>query len=136
MSRVAINLAFDSYKKRRDLIQHLSELDKMEHIPDDSEYEDTSNIPLEVLSGMIEALPEGYRTIFKMYCIDRLSHKEIADLLRIKEKSSSASLSRARALLSSAIRQYWKEMDKGASDDAWLIILKKCVVQMPSEMSY
>ena len=60
-----------------------------------------------------------------MYCIDGLSHKEIADLLRIKEKSSSASLSRARALLSSAIRQYWKEMDKGASDDAWLIILKK-----------
>ena len=125
MSRVAINLAFDSYKKRRDLIQQLSELDKMEHIPDDSEYEDTSNIPLEVLSRMIEALPEGYRTVFKMYCIDGLSHKEIADLLRIKEKSSSASLSRARALLSSAIRQYWKEMDKGASDDAWLIILKK-----------
>ena len=125
MSRVAINLAFDSYKKRRNLIRQLIELDKVEQIPDDSELEDTSDIPLEVLEEMIDSLPEGYRTVFKMYCIDGLSHKEIADLLRIKEKSSSASLSRARALLSSAIRQYWKDMDKESSDESWLMIQRK-----------
>ena len=60
----------------------------------------------EVLHEMIAALPEGYRTVFRLYCIDELSHKEIAALLGIKEKSSSASLARARASLARSIRQY------------------------------
>ena len=63
-------------------------------------------MPVEVLHEMIAALPEGYRTVFRLYCIDELSHKEIAALLGIKEKSSSASLARARASLARSIRQY------------------------------
>nr|MCR5351307.1 sigma-70 region 4 domain-containing protein [Bacteroidales bacterium] len=54
------------------------------------------------------ALPEGYRTVFELYCIEELSHKEIAKLLGIKEKSSSASLARARFQLARSIRQYWE----------------------------
>lgn len=44
-------------------------------------------------------LPEGYRTIFNLYYVEGLSHREIADLLGIKERSSSSQLARARASL-------------------------------------
>ena len=126
MSRVTINLAFDSYGKRRRLARQLVDVETMESvIPDESAYEEAVSVPPEVLSAMIEALPEGYRTVFKLYCIDGLSHKDIAALLGIKEKSSSASLSRARALLSDAIREYWRNQEEGTSPDSWSHILRK-----------
>ena len=126
MSRVTINMAFDSYGKRRRLARQLVDVEEMENvIPDESTYEETASVPPEVLSAMIEALPEGYRTVFKLYCIDGLSHKDIAALLGIKEKSSSASLSRARALLSDAIREYWRNEEDGTTPDSWSRILRK-----------
>ena len=109
MSRVALNLAFDSAKRRRRLAHQLLDVETIEEdIPEEPDYDETVSVPTEVLREMIEALPEGYRTVFRLYCIDELSHREIASLLGIKEKSSSANLSRARALLSAAIRQYQK----------------------------
>ena len=99
MARVTINLAFDSSKRRRTLAKQLVDIDQLGDIADNQEYDQSAPVPADVLHEMIEDLPEGYRTVFKLYCIDGLSHKEIADLLRIKEKSSSASLARARALL-------------------------------------
>ena len=126
MSRVTINMAFDSYGKRRRLARQLVDVEEMENaIPDESTYEEAASVPPEVLGAMIEALPEGYRTVFKLYCIDGLSHKDIAALLGIKEKSSSASLSRARALLSDAIREYWRNEEEGTSPDSWCRILRK-----------
>ena len=126
MSRVTINMAFDSYGKRRRLARQLVDVEEMENvIPDESTREEAASVPPEVLSAMIEALPEGYRTVFKLYCIDGLSHKDIAALLGIKEKSSSASLSRARALLSDAIREYWRNQEDGTSPDSWSRILRK-----------
>ena len=126
MSRVTINMAFDSYGKRRRLARQLVDVEEMENvIPDESTREEAASVPPEVLSAMIEALPEGYRTVFKLYCIDGHSHKDIAALLGIKEKSSSASLSRARALLSDAIREYWRNQEEGTSPDSWSRILRK-----------
>ena len=126
MARVTINLAFDSYGKRRRLARELVDVETVENVlPDESTYEEAVSVPPEVLAAMIEALPEGYRTVFKLYCIDGLSHKDIAALLGIKEKSSSASLSRARAMLSDAIREYWRNQEDGASPESWAGILRK-----------
>ena len=44
-------------------------------------------------------LPEGYRTIFNLYYLEGLSHREIADLMGIRERSSSSQLARARTAL-------------------------------------
>ena len=107
MARVALNLAFDSAKKRHRLARELVDVEVLAgELADEPDYEQTLAVPAEVLQAMIEALPEGYRTVFRLYCIDELSHKEIAALLGIREKSSSASLARARTKLAAAIRQY------------------------------
>lgn len=111
MARVALNLAFDSARRRKRLARELVDVDTLKgEVADEPGYEQTLSVPADVLKEMIAALPEGYRTVFELYCFEELSHKEIADLLGIKEKSSSASLARARAQLARAIRQY---LDKG-----------------------
>ena len=51
-------------------------------------------------------LPEGYRAVFNLYCIEEYSHREIAQMLGINEKSSSSQLFRARAMLARKIREY------------------------------
>ncbi len=126
MARVTINLNFDSAKKRRNLTRQLVDINTLkDDISDDTVYEETATVPPEILKEMIDALPEGYRTIFCLYCIDGLSHREIAKLLRIKERSSSSSLHRARTMLSEAIRQYWRDLEDGSSSDGWTMILSK-----------
>ena len=69
-------------------------------------------IPQERLLQLIAELPEGYRTVFNLYCLDGCSHREIAAMLRINEKSSSSQLARARALLAARIRDYYNKKEK------------------------
>ena len=107
MARVALNLAFDSTRKRRRLAREIVDIETLAEIPgDEPGYEEVAAVPLEVLQAMIAALPEGFRTVFNLYCIDELSHKEIAALLGIKEKSSAATLAKARTRLARKIRQF------------------------------
>lgn len=120
MSRVALNLAFDSAKRRRRLARQLMDVEEVgDGVPEEPDYEEAASVPSEALMAMIEALPEGYRTVFRLYCIDGLSHRDIAHLLGIKEKSSSANLSRARALLIANIRQYQKDHAEGNDAVKW-----------------
>ena len=107
MARVALNLAFDSTWKRGRLAREIVDIETLAEIPgDEPGYEEVAAVPLEVLQAMIAALLEGFRTVFNLYCIDELSHKEIAALLGIKEKSSAATLAKARARLAKDIRQF------------------------------
>mgnify|MGYP002706334476 CR=1 FL=1 len=64
--------------------------------PDASEM---ARVPREVLMRFVSELPEGYRTVFNLYCIEEYSHREIARMLGINEKSSSSQLFRARTML-------------------------------------
>ena len=61
------------------------------------------------LNGFIAELPDGYRTVFNLFCIEGLSHRQIAERLGINEKSSSSQLARAKALLAKRIKQYLNE---------------------------
>ena len=52
---------------------------------------------------------DGYKTVFNLYCIEELSHREIAERLGISEKTSSSQLFRAKALLARRIKEYVKD---------------------------
>lgn len=51
------------------------------------------------LAAAIDALPEGYRTVFVMHDVEGFTHEEIAASLGVQEGTSKAQLSRARAKL-------------------------------------
>lgn len=76
-------------------------------LPDSGDEDmDVEDIPPSEIQKMIRRLPDGYRTIFNLYVFEDMSHKEIADLLGIKENSSASQLHRAKALLAKWINEY------------------------------
>lgn len=79
--------------------------DKDINIADDDSME-TEDIPTDVLHQFIRELPDGYRTVFNLYVIDDKSHKEIAQLLGIKENTSASQLNKAKSMLAQKIKHY------------------------------
>lgn len=67
---------------------------------------ETEDIPTDVLHQLIRELPDGYRTVFNLYVIDDKSHKEIAQLLGIKENTSASQLHKAKSMLARKIKHY------------------------------
>ena len=72
----------------------------------DGDSMETEDIPTDVLHQLIRELPDGYRTVFNLYVIDDKSHKEIAQLLGIKENTSASQLHKAKSMLARKIKQY------------------------------
>lgn len=68
-----------------------------DEVEDDSIF--NADFSQEDLMLAIENLPENYKVIFNLYCIENYSHKEIAQLLSMKEESSRTRLNRARKIL-------------------------------------
>lgn len=48
---------------------------------------------------LITHLPEGYKTVFNLYVMEEMSHKEIAELLNISTNTSKSQLRKAKQLL-------------------------------------
>lgn len=72
----------------------------------DGDSMETEDIPTDVLHQFICELPDGYRTVFNLYVIDDKSHKEIAQLLGIKENTSASQLHKAKSMLVQKIKHY------------------------------
>lgn len=114
MERVARNVAIDSLRKRRTLaFVPIDETEtELKDVPEPTaDYID--RISDDDLFRLIGELPEGYRVVFNLYCIDGCSHKEIARLLGIKERTSASQLARAKSLLAARIRRLWSNEELG-----------------------
>lgn len=106
-ARIAVNesITFMRNKKRLDLTPLQRDIAEItEEYEDDCP--DINDIPPDVIQEMIRSLPDGYRTVFNLYVVDGKSHKEIAQLLNIKETTSASQLHRAKHLLIRKIEQY------------------------------
>lgn len=60
------------------------------------------------LLALIDTLPDGYRTVFNLYAIEGYSHKEISDMLHIRESTSRSQLLKARKLLQNKVKDLQK----------------------------
>jgi RNA polymerase sigma-70 factor (ECF subfamily) len=76
---------------------------------DEPDEDDISIIPEDVLLQFISELPTGYRTVFNLHTFEELSHKEIAQLLNINEKSSASQLARAKSTLAQRVNEWIKQ---------------------------
>lgn len=54
---------------------------------------------------LIVQLPVGYRTVFNLYVVEGMNHREIAQALDISEGTSKSQLSKAKALLQKMLIQ-------------------------------
>lgn len=67
---------------------------------------DIYGIPVSELHSMIRELPIGYRTVLNLFVFEGKSHKEIANILGIKENTSASQFHRAKNFLAEKIKKY------------------------------
>lgn len=107
MERVMINTVLQ-YLRRNDVMNQFTPLDNAPEVYSEPEPDDIDTIPRQVLMQFIRELPAGYRTVLNLYVFEGKSHKEIATLLGINEKSSASQLTRAKASLAHKLREWMK----------------------------
>lgn len=92
--RTALNYIKEQY--RYSLTADDSHFDQVEVI---SVEEDPTMDQKQQLMLILQGLPDGYRTIFSLYTIDNLTHKEIAEYLGISEGTSKSQYSKAKKMI-------------------------------------
>ena len=111
MSRIMVNLSIE-YLRKNDAAGQSVEIEELPDTIADTTEEDIAFIPQEVLMKFIEELPAGYRTVFNLYTFEEKSHKEIAAMLGINERTSASQLFRAKAVLAKEIKEYVRDADR------------------------
>ena len=107
LRRIVVNeslLLLRRKKKLNQLVRLDTVKDEQEDVASENELSSrTSTMDIENLMAMVRELPAGYRTIFNLFAIERLSHSQIASMLGISEGTSASQYHRARKLLSQKI---------------------------------
>ena len=74
----------------------------------DSEYDHIlSELSANDLLLLIRELSPQYQMVFNLYAIEGYSHKEISEIMNIKEGTSKSNLSRAREILKEKINKHY-----------------------------
>lgn len=105
MERVMVNTALQ-YIRKNDIISQSATLEEVPEVYEEPEASTVELIPQGVLMQFVKELPVGYRTVFNLYTFEDKSHKEIAQLLGINEKSSASQLFRAKNVLAKKVKEW------------------------------
>ncbi|WP_037575762.1 RNA polymerase sigma factor [Sporocytophaga myxococcoides] len=112
LKRVMIHSAIDFIRKNKKYkLEDIKEdMDLAEDSFDEAEYLKLLDMPgYEVyMLKALHSLPEILSTVFSMFYVDELSHKEISSLLEIDEITSRTRLNRAKKLLKEYLLNYLK----------------------------
>ncbi|MFP9116320.1 RNA polymerase sigma factor [Flavobacterium sp. RNTU_13] len=105
--------SFEGWIRRimvNECISYLRVQKKVGFLEDEFYVEDTHNniesgLSVDDIQTLIDALPEGYRMVFNLYCIEGYKHQEIATMLGISEGTSKSQLSHARKMLQEQVNK-------------------------------
>lgn len=118
MSRIMVNMAIEYLRRERNgrLVfeegaGNISGKEEKLGLYVEPQADKMSLVPESVIMKFIAELPQGYRTVFNLFVFEEKSHKEIASMLGINERSSSSQLLRAKSALARRINEYIKDND-------------------------
>ncbi len=104
MQRIMINTAINHYRKKKKTDFYNINIDDAEIFK--LENNDAINqLSTDELLNVINKLPDGYRMVFNLYSIEGYKHKEIAEILDIKEGTSKSQLAKARITIQKLIEK-------------------------------
>ncbi len=104
MRRIFVNECLMLLRKEKNIV-----FEPLTVLPDDSAFEPPDEFDYEEIMLLIEKLPAGCKTVFKMYVFDDLQHNEIAQLLNISISTSKSQYQLARNKLLSMIKNKQEE---------------------------
>ncbi len=101
LKKIAVNTCLDQLRKDKKLLTDVS-LDDVSHKLAHQDYS-VEKLMADDLLKLVQALPDGYRTVFNLFAIEGYSHQEISVKLGISESTSKTQYLRARAYLKDRI---------------------------------
>jgi RNA polymerase sigma-70 factor (ECF subfamily) len=104
LKRIMINCAIDELRKSQMLPEIGGIPDYVWELSDKNHDADQLLLYRDLII-LIKELPANYRIVFNLYVIDGYTHSEIAEMLHISIGTSKSNLSRARALLQTAVQK-------------------------------
>ena len=107
MKRVVVNEALACLKQRKNLMFVEQDIASQD-VADDDEPQPERLSPDE-LHRLISELPDGYRTVVNLYVFEGYSHRQIAELLSISERTSASQFYHAKRLLAKRIKDLTKD---------------------------
>ncbi len=105
VSRIVSNRSIDYLREH----QRFMLVDNIPEEPDTSEEPDVEEVPPDALMAMIGQLPPNYRTVLNLFVFEQRPHREIAQLLGVKESTSSSLFFRAKKMLARMIKEHLKK---------------------------
>lgn len=107
LRRIVVNESLQLLRRKK-LLNQLVSLDDVEDEPENLTISEQvtdyiSSIDISDLMELVQQLPDGYRTIFNLYAIEKLPHSKIATMLGISEGTSASQYHRARKQLAQLI---------------------------------
>jgi RNA polymerase sigma-70 factor (ECF subfamily) len=114
--RIVVNTAVDHLRRNKHEYMIVSTVYAREgDVPDPAEeVEDENlmnNLSEEEILNAVSQLSPAYRTVFNLYVMENLAHKEIADQLGISEGTSKSNLAKARFQLKKNLFNLIKQAD-------------------------
>ncbi|HML86743.1 MAG TPA: sigma-70 family RNA polymerase sigma factor, partial [Bacteroidales bacterium] len=106
--RVMINSAINYFvKNKRHYFQ--DDVDDLGEVIEDNRVH-YDQLHVKDLLRVIQALPDGYRTVFNLYEIEGYQHEEIAEMLGISVSTSKTQLLHSKRLLQKRLADYSREI--------------------------
>lgn len=107
MKRIIVNACISELRRKKEPLNKSVpfEVQHDGQTEEDGETVSTYGLAPGELIGMIQQLPNGYRSIFNLYAIEGYSHAEISQILEISPGTSRSQYARARKALAESISQ-------------------------------
>jgi RNA polymerase sigma-70 factor (ECF subfamily) len=106
IKRIAVNTAINHIQKQLKFTNE-SAIEAASDLIYDNQI--IKNISANELIGLVQAMPDGFRTVFNLFVIEGYQHQEIGEMLGISEGTSKSQLARARQHLANKIKS--KKLD-------------------------
>jgi RNA polymerase sigma-70 factor (ECF subfamily) len=104
---IMVNTAIDYYRKNKKFENNVS-IENMDFISLDEDI--ISRISAKEILKLVQRLTPSYRMVFTLHVIEGYTHREIADVLGIKEGTSKSNLQDARKKLQMMIKENYPQL--------------------------
>ena len=102
MTKIVVNESLNFLQSRKKML-FVEDERILRDLPDEEEV-NLDRISDDELHQLIRELPDGYRTVLNLFVFEGLSHRQIAELLSIKEPTSASQFYFAKRLLAKRIK--------------------------------
>lgn len=108
IKRIVQHTAINHYRSNLKFYQN-SEYGEHEYSIEDGSFDSLFDaFETKEIITLLNQLPEGYRMVINLFCIDGYNHKEIAELLNISVGTSKSQLFKAKEFLKQIIETQYK----------------------------